>query len=338
MKLRHIRIVLGTAAFGAAWYAWLNLGPDLDGVMIVVPYVVVALLGGAFIGSRWAALIVPALGWLPVALQVLTTPEPENVRPSEFPAWFGEFITLVVFIVLALIAWAGAIMERLATAVVRRRRAGEPTGTSTLPAGPTLEEIGHESTLLLGGSAALALAILVFFSVLASIMQACGTGSDEVPTQRVIVPNEFSIEVFDIVDVDFTSGISEARTPDSPIVGRLSFSPRDAMFVTIAAWTEWTTADEVVEGWFGNIDPEFSDIEIDDTRTRGDIEVIAARGPTFGAGGQRAANLAMAVITAEERERAWVIVCSGGDKGSADDVEEACDEVVNSFELEPPAS
>jgi hypothetical protein len=160
-------------------------------------------------------------------------------------------------------------------------------------------------------------------------------GESEIATKRFIVPHEFSIAVPADVEVAVTPRAPASYRPRSPIVSRLSFSPQESVFVTIAAWTEWTSVDEVVAARYAGIDPDSSEFEVEDTRSRGDIEVTTVSGLPFTANGEHAAHRAMAVITAEEREQAWVIVCSGGVEGSADEVEEACDEVIDSFELNP---
>lgn len=171
MNIRLVHVLVGTASFALAWHGWTYLESE-PGELALLPYMVVAFLGGAVIGSRWAALIVPVVGLLPIVLQEWTTQEPENVRPSEFPPGFEVFLGAVVFAIVGLLAWAGFVTGRLLMVVVGAVRARRSAHADAIVGNRTqlgLEDVAHESRLLLGGfaiSLAVTLAVFLLFAYL----------------------------------------------------------------------------------------------------------------------------------------------------------------------------
>lgn len=161
MKFRLARIVLGAAAFGAAWCAWSYLVFEPGGPSTVVPFLVIAFLGGAVIGSRWAALLVPAVGLLPPTLESWFAP-PEGTNYSELTAAGTILVALVMLAFVGLVAWAGFVTGRLVSALLDRWR------TRPAAAAPSLADAGHEAALLLGGVAASAVVAVGAFYVVSN--------------------------------------------------------------------------------------------------------------------------------------------------------------------------
>lgn len=112
---RLARIVAGVVVVAALAYVWLPAG---RGYWIPLSMVLMGLVGGLLMGSRWSILLAPAGimagGWLWGRIECPDCPPATDPTPGE-----RLFLATVLFGLAALGAWAGTAGARLVSGARR---------------------------------------------------------------------------------------------------------------------------------------------------------------------------------------------------------------------------